>query len=321
MIFLILISVFINVVFIYLFLKWRKLLLAKPKAQKNISTEKHSQKVGDFYNAQTNNFLKVYGDVIQAFRTKDVSVLLDHQIEAMQLSANKKVLDAGCGVCGPAIYFAAKTGVSIEAISISGLQVEKSKQNIQKNQLDELIHVQEGDYHTLTKYYEKNAFDLVYFLESFGHASDHLMVLDSVWDVLKPGGMVYIKDLFVKKSNIPLFEQGIHIEVQKINAAYHYNIPELNNILDYVRQKGFILSSLSTIDIPLENFENLSISNEFQVLTGINKIDNLKEYIFPVDFFELKLIKPSFDISSGTNRYFLQNMYYLQIQKWHESNL
>ena len=35
----------------------------------------------------------------------------------------------------------------------------------------------------------------------------------------------------------------------------------------------------------INDFENLAISNEFQELTGIAKIDNWEEYIFPVDFF------------------------------------
>ena len=59
---------------------------------------------------------------------------------------------------------------------------------------------------------------------------------------------------------------------------------ELNAVLDHARKKATYFLPLKTIDIPLEEFENLSISNEFQELTGINKIDSLRDYIFPVDF-------------------------------------
>ncbi len=256
-----------------------------------------NQEVATFYNEQTDTFLKVYGEVIQAFRTKDVSALLDHQKQAMGLSDGMKVLDAGCGVCGPAIYFAKQTNVSIDAITISYVQKEKAKLGIEQQNLSDKIKVIEGDYHLLEDYYPKDHFDVIYFLESFGHAYDHTKVLDSAWKVLKPGGLIYIKDLFVKKAIYKSMEAGIQKEIHNINTAYRYNVPDLNELLDHIRKKGFILSSLKTIDIPLEDFENLTISNEFQNLTGINKIDNLREYVFPVDFFELKLIKPSYDVS------------------------
>jgi len=49
-------------------------------------------------------------------------------------------------------------------------------------------------------------------------------------------------------------------------------------------------------------------------LTGIARIDNWAEYVFPVDFFELKLIKPSFDLNQRPDRYFLQNLYHQQAE-------
>lgn len=277
--------------------------------------------VAKFYNEQTDNFIKVYGKVIQAFRTKNISTLLGYQIDAIGLKKDVKALDAGCGVCGPAVYFAQQTNCHIEALTISGVQVEKAKLNISEAQVEGKVHVREGDYHTLEKYYPENHFEVIYFLESFGHALNHEQVLDSVWKVLKPGGLIYIKDLFIKKALHKGMEQGIEKEIGNINAAYHYNVPDLNTILDYVRKKGYILSSLKTIDIPLEEFENLTISNDFQELTGINKIDNLRDYVFPVDFFELKLMKPTIDIHSGNSRYFLQNLYFMQMENWKESEL
>ena len=291
-------------------------------SNEKLNTEASAKRdVAKFYNEQTDNFLKVYGNVIQAFRTKNVSTLLNYQINAIGLKSGIKVLDAGCGVCGPAVYFAENAGCSIDAITISEVQVEKAKQNIQQSAASSLVKVVEGDYHLLEKFYPENNFDIIYFLESFGHAHDHFKVLDSAWKVLKPGGTIYIKDLFIKKALHKGMELGIKREIDNINNAYHYNVPDLNAIIDYVRKKGYILSSLKTIDIPLEEFENLTISNDFQELTGINKIDNLREYVFPVDFFELKLIKPTIDVAAGNSRYFLQNMYFMQIENWKESDI
>jgi hypothetical protein len=93
----------------------------------------------------------------------------------------------------------------------------------------------------------------------------------SVWKVLKPGGTLYIKDLFKKVASSAALQAQIDEEIGKINAAYRYNVSDLNRILDMVRKMGFVVMSLKTIDIPLEDFENLTISNDFQELTGVGK--------------------------------------------------
>ena len=270
--------------------------------------------VGQFYDAQTNNFLRVYGQVIQAFRTRNVTDLLDYQIESIGLKDGMKVLDAGCGVCGPARYFARQKQVDIEAITISEKQVELSRHFIAQEGLETQVSVRQGDFHQLSQLFDASSFDAVYFLESFGHATDHEHTIKESWNVLKPGGILYIKDLFIKEGYHAGHDAQIAREIENINRAYRYNVADLYKVLEVARKQGFILSSLKTIDLPLEQFENLTVSNEFQELTGINKIDNLSDYIFPVDFFELKCLKPWNSLETGNNRYFLQNHYYMQVQ-------
>lgn len=293
------------------------------KSMKVISsrTDYTSRDVGDFYNEQTNNFLKVYGEVIQAFRTTDVTKLLDYQIETIGFEAGQRVLDAGCGVCGPARYFAKNAGVQVEAITISEDQVEKAKKYISEEGLDTKVNVTHGDYHHLEEYYHSDSFDVVYFLESFGHATNHEQVINSAWGMLKPGGKLYIKDLFIKEAAILSLKEDIQREVKNINEAYRYNIADLYEVLKFIRKKGYILSSVKTIDLPLEDFENLTISNDFQDLTGINKIENLQEYVFPVDFFEITCIKPWNALEYGNSRYFLQNLFYMQMHNRKEEEL
>lgn len=269
--------------------------------------------VGDFYNQYNDKFLQVYGDVIQAFRTQDVRILLDYQIEAMQLKEGMKLLDAGCGVCGPATYFAEKTGAMVHAITISDEQVQKAQEKIYSRQLQEKVTVKKGDYHSIKTTFPGEQYDVVYFLESFGHSPYHAKAIDSAWEVLKPGGLLYIKDLFKRLPLLPEHEAKIDFEIQKINEAYRYNVADLNVILDYVRKKGFVVSALKTIDLKMDEFENLMISNEFQELTGIAKIENWEDYVFPIDFFELILYKPQFDLQFGLDKYFLQNLMYMQV--------
>lgn len=291
-------------------------------SKKNKNLAKHSPKdVGSFYNEYNDKFLQVYGDVIQAFRTHDVSKLLDYQIEAMQLKESMDVLDAGCGVCGPACYFAEKTGANISAVTISKEQVNKAEEKIISKSLENKVKVQLGDYHNLSDVFPNQQFDVVYFLESFGHSPYHEKAIGSAWKVLKPGGLLYIKDLFKRLAILPEHQPKIDKEIKKINEAYRYNIADLNKILDHVRQQGWIVSAIKTIDLKLEEFENLTISNEFQELTGIAMIEDWNDYVFPVDFFELYLIKPHFELQHGLDKYFLQNLMYMQVHEKKEEEL
>jgi cyclopropane fatty-acyl-phospholipid synthase-like methyltransferase len=287
-------------------LKTNKSVKAQPKPSR-------PEQVAAFYDQYNDKFLKTYGDIIQAFRTTDVSKLLDYQIDAIGLKKGQRVLDAGCGVCGPAIYFAQQAEVEVEALTVSQEQVQQAQQRIEDAGLVDKVRVQKGDFHQLSEYFPKDHFDAVYFLESFGHSYDHKTAIASAWKVLKPGGVLYIKDLFRKIAVLPEHEAKIDYEIGRINTAYRYNIADLYEVLHALRKQGFIISQLKTIDLKLEEFENLTISNDFQELTGIAVIDNWEDYVFPVDFFELKCFKPWYDISLGNSRYFLQNLYHLKV--------
>ena len=279
------------------------------------------EKVKAFYNQYNAKFLEVYGDVIQAFRTTDVSKLLDYEIASMELKPGMNICDAGCGVCGPAIYFAEKCDVTVNAVTISEVQLDEAKKKISEKGLNNKVNVHLGDYHQLPSLFAKDTFDVVYFLESFGHSNDHSKAIDAAWDVLKPGGTLYIKDLFQKIAVIEEHQQKIDYEIGRINDAYKYNVADLYKVLDAMRRKGFAICFVKTIDLKLEDFANLTISNDFQELTGIAKIENWEEYIFPVDFFEIKCYKPQHELQYGLDKYFLQNMYWMQVHKKQQNEL
>jgi hypothetical protein len=130
--------------------------------------------------------------------------------------------------------------------------------------------------------------------------------------MLSPGGTLYIKDLFRR---VPLrreHAEKIDREIRRIDEAYCYEVAELNAVLDAVRGKGFILDWVRTVDLELAGFEDLAISNAFQELTGIAPIENWDDYVFPVDFFELRCIKPEFPVDERLDRHFLQTRYHRQ---------
>lgn len=252
--------------------------------------------VADFYNATTDKFLQVYGEVIQAFRTNNVEDYLRYTMESAELQNGQHIIDAGCGVCGPASFFANNLpDLKIEACTISDVQAEKARVKTLEKNVANRVNVTLGDYHFLDEIFPANSFDRVLFLESFGHSKDKPLALDAVKMVLKPGGKVYIKDLFARESSDEWEQLRINQICGQINDAYHYDIGNLHLVVSALRKKGFIINYIKTPKVDMSAFEHLSISNEFQNLFNIGKIESWDNYVFPIDFYEILAEKPAFD--------------------------
>lgn len=270
--------------------------------------------IADFYDRHTESLVRLAGDVIQSLRTTDVSRLLDIEAASMGLAAGMRVLDAGCGVGGPAIHFACHYGVTVDAVTISGVQAKLARQRVERADICDMITVHHGDFHEMHTFLPQASYDIVCFLESFGHSRAKRAALSSAWAMLKPGGVLYIKDLFVKEPALEVHRSVIAQNVRDIDTAYCYETADLYDVLRMVRGLGYILCAVKTVDIPLEEFENLSAAGEYGALTGIQRIDDFATYIFPVDYFELVCRKPLHPLDKGANRYFLQNLYELQVR-------
>ena len=262
---------------------------------------------GAFYDAHHESFMSTYGSVIQAFRTKEINTLLDYELQSIGIKEGDIVLDAGCGVCGPALHFSKQVRCSLHAITISENQYEQAQQQIEKEEAKE-IQLYLGDFHELPTLFGAEMFDRIYFLESFGHSMQKKELLSSCWKVLKPGGSVYIKDLFRRIAPPGLSQTQIDALISRINAGYCYSIAELEDVLQAARAQGYVIRLVKTLDIHPNQFEDLTISNHFQELTGVNQTEDWSTYVFPVDFMEILLYKPTEGDRAEKDKHFLQNM-------------
>lgn len=262
------------------------------------------KRVAAFYDRTTSQFLEVYGDIIQAFRTNEVADYLDYTIASAQLAGGQHIVDAGCGICGPAAYFAGKlSGLKVASCTVSTVQSEMAQKHIAAKGVDNQVTVTLGDYHRLPSLFPTSSFDRVLFLESFGHSKDKPAAIRSAWEVLKPGGKLYIKDLFRRESNDEWEQLHIDHICGQIDRAYEYEVGDLYQVLSAIRRQGFILEFLRPPQIPLEKFEHLSISNDFQNIFGIGKIDSWDSYVFPIDFYEILAVKPAFSLEKEKHLY------------------
>jgi ubiquinone/menaquinone biosynthesis C-methylase UbiE len=198
-----------------------------------------------YYNERTGAYLEGFGEVFQGSRPASTTDLLNYIIEASELKDGIKILDAGCGVCGPAIFFAQSRNLTVEALNISAVQVAEALKRVQAQGLDKQITVREGDFHSLATTYNVGSFDRILFLETICHARDYRTVLEQAMTVLKPGGLLYIKDFYCQdfRSKPELIETQLE-DLRALNRCYCLALPDLPSLLDLVSELGFMLEYL-----------------------------------------------------------------------------
>jgi len=257
---------------------------------------KTPSEVGNYYDTWFDTYEDVYGDTIQSYRSEHLELLHDYIMKSIGLKDGMLICDAGCGVGGPAIFFASKLNIHIEAVNISEKQFAAAQENIKIKGLADRITVKKGDYHHLNKIYPENYFDAVIFLESFGHAQNHRTLLSNAAKVVKDGGVIYIKDYFKKDLPKSLFQKKlIKMGLKNMDHYYRYNTPDLYHTIYIMRRLNFELRWLKIPDIP--QWDNNKVIQEFHLKNNIAFYNNKDELFdqnngrFIVDPYEMYFVK------------------------------
>lgn len=194
-----------------------------------------------YYDRETDSYLSTYGKIIQASRPASDEDFINYLIDVIGLEDGMRVLDAGCGVCGPAIEFAKLKKLDIEAITISGVQVDESNKNIAETNLMDRINVTKGDFSQLDSIYQANSFDRIFFLETLGYAEDIRTVLSSAVKVLKPGGSIYVKGFFEVPILDPAKRKVQHHIIEQVRVEYLYKSVDTIDLIEAFRELGLYI--------------------------------------------------------------------------------
>ena len=167
----------------------------------------------EFYDRWTELFHRGFGPVFQAGMLRTGHPPREDPVGSVLALAERagvrdgdRVLDAGCGVAGPASIIATRyRRVSIDALTNSRRQVEFAEELLRSAGVARRVRVHLADYHSLP--FETGVFDLVIFFESTGYAEDLERVYSEAARVLRPGGRLYVKDVFCRDSSLDGPEQ------------------------------------------------------------------------------------------------------------------
>lgn len=200
------------------------------------------ERVRSYYDRSNSAYLKYIGNTFQAGllntgQNKEALSTASNLYLATQagIQPADHILDAGCGVCGPSIDIACHVeGVTIDAITISPMQAKTAKKRIEEAQLSNRITLHLGDYHQLP--FPDEQFDVAIFLESAGYSYNQRQLFTEVYRLLRPGGKLYIKDIF--KDEGPL-SAGQQEAFDIMNEAYVYRTTTISQSEQILRDVGF----------------------------------------------------------------------------------
>jgi ubiquinone/menaquinone biosynthesis C-methylase UbiE len=137
-----------------------------------------------------------------------------------------RVLDAGCGVCGPAVDIARHhPEVTVDSVTLSPRQAEAARGRVEEAGLGGRVRVHVGDYHALP--FADGEFDVALFLESACYSYDPAALFREVARVLRPGGRVLVKDVFRRAGDFPpeveaQFDEFNRLYRSRISPAAHF---------------------------------------------------------------------------------------------------
>jgi len=247
-----------------------------------------SEKVARYYDEWQEGYDRVYGDTIQAFRPTETAALLKYIISSAAITDGQKILDAGCGVAGPAIRIAEKFDVNITAVTVSLLQADRASRSVTDKGLTSRIQVYCADYHELSAHFEVNSFDRVLFLESLGHSGEPAKAIAEAYAVLRPGGSIYIKDFYYKEPADEYWKGRISKTIDNINRLYQYNTLNLTKTIIALRAVGFEIHFIRKFAFK----DDISIRQEFESRFNIDIFGGEPEFA-PAEWLEIKCLKPA----------------------------
>ena len=212
-----------------------------PRAAIADTNTAYREQVRAYYDSTTTAYLAHLGATFQADLVTMGAAKPNATVSNLNLASQAdirpghRVLDAGCGVCGPAVDIARGIeNVTIDAITLSPIQAHTSLERIHASDMAERIRIYIGDYHNLP--FSNETFEVVVFFESFGYSYAPAQVISEVYRVLQPNGMLYMKEGFRRAGILSEAEKR---ELSLFDQIYAYRSRTMSRTVEEIAKAGF----------------------------------------------------------------------------------
>jgi cyclopropane fatty-acyl-phospholipid synthase-like methyltransferase len=202
-----------------------------------------------------------------------------------------RILDAGCGVGGPACDIAAAfPQTQVEGLTVSGVQVGMATNRARQAGLSDRVRFTEGDFHALP--FPDCAFDVVLYLESSEYSPALDLLFSEAARVVRPGGVVYAKGAFRREG--PLSEQQ-EADLAEYDAMWAISrTPSPSEIGSAMANAGLRVEEPSWLELGSGHF----IGSMFELGSDGLKPNRFGEALFrrfidlPVGFAQVRAVRP-----------------------------
>lgn len=141
-----------------------------------------------------------FGYYDKDIKTHEESLLKMNQVLAQHVSISRKdrVLDAGCGYGGSAIWLAKNIGCEVVGVTVVPYQIQEAERLAKKNKISDKISFLLEDYaHTS---FPDNCFSVVWGLESIAHAESKKDFIKEAFRLLKSKGRILICEFMLREN-------------------------------------------------------------------------------------------------------------------------
>jgi tocopherol O-methyltransferase len=176
-----------------------------------------------FYDEQTRNHAGALINMNRVLATK------------AELHSSDRVLDAGCGVGGSAIWLARELGARVVGVNVVPSEIDRGRRYAHRRNVADRVTFELQDM-TRTAFPD-GSFDVVWAIESVCHVPDKREFLAEAWRLLKPGGRLVVADAFrCRRPFGPADERLLH------DWLSAWAVPDLmtpNEFTDAAEKNGF----------------------------------------------------------------------------------